>query len=103
MPNTDLDQRVEKLEQAVDLLRDLPERTGRLELRVHNVQTQPVDGSIEKRNELSGIRSDVAGSKAELRQSIADMRRDLFATLLEVGTRIQVQLEDLRRVIVTRR
>jgi hypothetical protein len=103
MPDTDLVHRVEKLEQAVQCLRDLPERTGRLELGMSNAQVQPRELRIEKRCESSELRSDIASSRAELRQSLADARRDLFATLLEVGTRIQVQLEDLRRVIVTRK
>lgn len=125
MADLDLVRRVEKLEESVDSLRDLPERTTRLEVRMGNVEMQIVHlrdkihsgvsamqddvtaTKVQLRGESSAVRAEqeeMAAQRAMLRIAMADLKRDLSATLLLVGNRILAQLEDLRRVIeATRR
>ncbi len=57
---------------------------------------------VQLRGESSAVRAEqeeVAAQRAMLRVAMADLKRDLSATLLLVGNRILAQLEDLRRVI----
>jgi chromosome segregation ATPase len=114
MADHDLVQRVEKLEQTVDSLRDLPERTTRLEVRMGNVETQIVHLRTEMRDEFSAVRNNMAEMKTELRgematlgaqvrEDIAGVSRDLSGKMLEMEGRLQAQTEALRDLIVMTR
>jgi len=121
MADVDLVQRVEKLEATVDSLRELPERTTRLEVRVGNVETQIVHMRdemhsgfsatqrdiaavrTELKEESTAIRAELAAQGAELREDIAELSRDLSAKFLDMGSHLQVQIEALHSVIATTR
>ena len=125
MADADLVQRVEKLEQTVDSLRDLPERTTRLEVRMGNVETQIVHLRAEMRDEFSAVRRDmgemktelrgeiaalgtelrgeIATLKTELREDIAGVNRGLSGKILEMRGELQVQMEGLRDLIVMKK
>jgi hypothetical protein len=129
MADVDLVQRVEKLEETVDSIRDLPERTTRLEVRVGNVETQIVHmrdemrsgfsamkvelgGEIaaartELKGEISAVRTELKGEiaavRTELREDIAELSRDLSAKFLDMGSQLQVRIEALQSVIATTR
>jgi hypothetical protein len=107
MAERDLLRRVEKLEETVDSLRDLPERTTRLEVRVGNVELQIVHLRDEMHSGFSAVRTElkeeIAAVRTELREDIAELSRDLSAKFLDLGTQIQVQIEGLHSVIATTR
>ena len=118
MADLDLVLRVEKLEETVDSLRDLPERTTRLEVRVGNVELQIVHLRDEMRSgfsamkvELGGeiaavrteLKEEIAAVRTELREDIAELSRDLSAKFLDMGSQLQVQIEALHSVIATTR
>ena len=118
MADLDLVLRVEKLEETVDSLRDLPERTTRLEVRVGNVELQIVHLRDEMRSgfsamkvelggEIAAVRTElkeaIAAVRTELREDIAELSRDLSAKFLDMGSRLQVQIEALHSVIATTR
>ncbi len=121
MAEGDLLRRVEKLEETVDSLRDLPERTTRLEVQMGNVELQIVHlrdemhsgfsamqrdiaaVRTELKEEGTAIRAELAAQGAELREDIAGVSRDLSAKFLDLGTQIQVQIEGLHSVIATTR
>ena len=109
----------------MDWLRDLPEHTTRLEVRMGSVELQIVhlrdemhsgfsamqrdiaavrtelkDESAAIRTELRG---EIAAVRTELREDIAELSRDLSAKFLDLGTQIQVQIEGLHSVIATTR
>ena len=66
MADLDLVRRVEKLEETVDSLRDLPERTTRLEVRMGNVEMQIVHLRDEMHSGFSAMRGDMTAMKGEL-------------------------------------
>jgi hypothetical protein len=59
MADLDLVPRVEKLEETVDSLRDLPERATGLEVRMGNVETQIVHLRDEMHSAFSAMRGDI--------------------------------------------
>ena len=112
--DADLIRRVEHLEETVESLRDLPDRTAKLEARMGAVETQIVQLRTEMRDEFSAIRRDMVTKddlrdelsrfatkddlnalRNEVREDIADLGRDFAARLLESEGRTRVLIEDL--------
>ena len=91
--DADLIRRVEYLEETVESLRDLPDRTAKLEARMGAVETQIVQLRIEMRDEFSAIRRDmVTKAGPEDRAGCAprgdghkDDHRDELSTLRDQG------------------
>jgi hypothetical protein len=85
--DADLIRRVEDLEETVESLRDLPDRTAKLEARMGAVETQIVQLRTEMRDEFSAIRRDMV-TKDDLRDELSrfatkdELRHELsrFAT-----------------------
>ena len=125
MADVDLVRRVEKLEETVDSLRDLPDRTTRLEVRMGNVEMQIVHLRDEMhsgfsatqrdiaavRTELKGeiaavrteLKGEIAAVRTELREDIADLSRDMAAKFLDMGSQLQLRFEALHSSIATTR
>ena len=116
--DADLVRRVEKLEETVDSLRDLPARTASLEVRMGAVELQIVQLRTEMHDEFADIRAEMAtkadlaalredmvatmASKADLealrlevREDIAGLGREMAARILESETRTRVLFEDV--------
>ena len=120
--DVDLVRRVEHLEETVESLRDLPDRTAKLEARMGAVETQIVQLRTEMRDEFSAIRHDMVtkqelrsetgllraematkedlrtglnGLRSELQEDIAGLGRHVAARLLESEGRTRVLIEDV--------
>jgi len=120
--DADLIRRVGYLEDTVECLRDLPDRTAKLEARMGAVETQIVQRRSEMRDEFSAIRRDMVtkqelrseivllraematkedlrtgldGLRSELQEDIAGLGRDVGARLLESEGRTRVLIEDV--------
>jgi hypothetical protein len=114
----------------VESLRDLPDRTTRLEIRIGAVVSQIVHLRAEMRDEFSAIRREMVtkedlgservllraematkedlrnglnGLRRELQEDIARLGRDFAARLLESEGRTRVLIEDLVVRITTGR
>ena len=118
MIDPELTRRVEYLEETVDPLRDLPDRTAKLEARMGAVETQIVQLRTEMHDEFSAIRSEFkadlasleirtaehfVGLRDGLRQDIAGMGRDLAGLFLESRRQTQVLIEGLITPMTMRR
>ena len=107
--NADLVRRLAYLEGTVESLRDLPDRTARLEVRMGavevrlgTVEAQIVQLRVEMRGEFSAIRAEMA-TKEELRNGLAglrwELREDIAALGREVAARF-LESERLMRVLI---
>lgn len=94
--DADLIRRVEYLEEAVESLRDLPDRTAKLEVRVGAVETQIVQLRSEMRDEFSAIREDMV-TKKDLTTEVAALRAEM-ATKKDLTTEVAA----LRAEMVTK-
>jgi hypothetical protein len=71
--DADLIRRVEYLEETVQSLRDLPDRTAKLEARMGAVEMQIVQLRTEMRDEFSAVRKDMV-TKEDLKTEVAALR-----------------------------
>ena len=74
--DADLIRRVEHLEKTVESLRDLPDRTAKLEARMGAVETQIVHLRAEMRDEFSAIRRDMV-TKQDFKTELAAIREEM--------------------------
>lgn len=74
--DADLIRRVEHLEETVESLRDLPDRTAKLEARMGAVETQIVQLRTEMRDEFSAIRRDMV-TKQDFKTELAAIREEM--------------------------
>jgi vacuolar-type H+-ATPase subunit I/STV1 len=86
--DADLIRRVEHLEETVESLRDLPDRTAKLEARMGAVETQIVQLRAEMRDEFSAIRKDMV-TKEDLKTEVAALRAEI-ATKEDLRTEVAV-------------
>lgn len=96
MADLDLVLRVEKLEETVDSLRDLPERTSRLEVRMGGVEMQIVHLRDEMHSGFSAMRGDMTTMKGELTGQIETVRTELKEGLVAVRTELEGELVAVR-------
>ena len=96
MADLDLVRRVEKLEESVDSLRDLPERTTRLEVRMGNVEMQIVHLRDEMHDGFSAMRGDMTTMKGELTGEIAAVRTELKEEITAVRTELKEEITAVR-------
>ena len=99
MADLDLVRRVEKLEETVDSLRDLPERTTRLEVRMGNVEMQIVQLRDEMRSGFSAMRGDIAAGRTELKEESAAIRTELKGEIAAVRTELKGVRTELKEEI----
>lgn len=76
--DADLVRRVEKLEETVDSLRDLPARTASLEVRMGAIEWQIVQLRTEMRDGFSAVRAEMV-TKDEFRVELATLREEMAA------------------------
>jgi hypothetical protein len=103
--DADLVRRVEYLENTVESLRDLPERTTKLEARMGAVEMQIVQLRVDMHGEFSAIRAEMATKEElrngldtlrwELRDDIAALGRDVAARFLESERLMRLLIEDV--------
>ena len=74
--DADLIRRVEHVEETVESLRDLPDRTAKLEARMGAVETQIVQLRTEMRDEFSAIRRDMV-TKQDFKTELAAIREEM--------------------------
>ena len=74
--DADLIRRVEYLEETVESLRGLPDRTAKLEARMGAVETQIVQLRAEMRDEFSAIRRDMV-TKHDFKTELAALREEM--------------------------
>ena len=96
MADLDLARRVEKLEETVDSLRDLPERTTRLEVRVGNVESQIVHLRDEMHSGFSAMQRDIAAVRTELKDESAAIRTELKGEIAAVRTELKGEIAAVR-------
>jgi hypothetical protein len=110
--DADLIRRVEDLEETVESVRDLPDRTAKLEARMGAVETQIVQLRTEMRDEFSAIRRDMV-TKDDLRDELSrfatkdELRHELsrFATkddLNALRNEVREDIADLGRDFAAR-
>ena len=96
MADLDFVRRVEKLEEPVDSLRDLPERTTRLEVRMGNVEMQIVHLRDEMHSGFSAVRGDMTTMKVELTGEMGAVRTELTGEIAAVRTDLKEEIAALR-------
>jgi hypothetical protein len=93
--DSELVRRVGYLEETVESLRDLPDRTTRLELRMGAVELQIVQLRTEMRDEFSAIRREMV-TKDDLKFELAALREEMATKASKAD------LESLREEMATK-
>ena len=96
MADLDLARRAEKLEETVDSLRDLPERTTRLEVRMGNVESQIVHLRDEMHSGFSATQREIAAVRAQLKDESAAIRTELKGEIAAVRTELKGEIAAVR-------
>jgi len=113
--DADLIRRVEDLEETVQSLRDLPDRTLKLEVRMGAVETQIVQLRVEMHDGFSAIRREMVtkadltafamkadetfATKVDLERFATKADLELFATKVELATGLSALRNEFREDI----